>query len=345
MRTIGIRAIGCLLASYASLMAEPANGDWPVLAENLEDAIPDASGAFVGTIEFSDVERRSPNVIAGSARLVSAETIWGQPISGPIELGHQRLLLHGGSGRGLDSWVGIAHLMARNIQSVPILAVFRERDRQTGLLYLQFSEDKLCARERADFQEILRLRNEVRGENLRNELLGIAVAPDSSEVLWSYALRQLFSLGDHLEGRISNTFGPDLQKTGDAKRIHYALRLLVTNGFSSSVVQTPANEQSKPHRNWLRGGPCDGRALRWRLLDAFEGAPNGAVAFATALTLLGDDPASHVRWADAEMSQIQKRIIGALNNPTRAGHGLSAAQKRLIQKELERLTADTTTER
>lgn len=345
MKSIRNNAIVCLLSCYASLMADPGNRELPRLAEHLEDALSDATGVFVGTMEFADVERRSENIITGSVKIISAETIWGRAISGPIELGHQRLILYGGSGRGLDIWVSVAHLMARNMPSVPVLAVFREPEKQTGLLYLQFSEDKLCARERADFQAILRLRDEVPSEDLRNELLGIANAPESTEILWSYALRRLFLLGDDLEHRVTNTFGPVLQKNGDARRIHYALRLLVSNGLSSSVVQTPGGEHSEPQRKWLRGGPCDGKALRWRLLDAFESAPNGTVALATALALLGDDPASRVHWTEAEISQIQERIIGALNNPKRAGHGLSEAQKRVIQKELERRTAETTTER
>ena len=248
---------------------------WPRIVPQIEYSLDRAIGAFFGTLHLYDVEKPYPNIGVVSGRIVPETSVWGQLPQKPIELGRGRFLIHGGSGSVNAVWrPALAPLLweGGDDSSVSRLFVFRVQDDEPEILYV-------CGPGRGegghippakDFLMIQKLETMPNDDVLREGLIGVASKAESSELLWSYALRKLVKLDDDPNRRFDNVFSMKLQKTALPRRISYAREVLVGQVLGAEMHTS------------------DGaKVTLQRSLSMIEQAPNSEVAF-IGLTSLAD---------------------------------------------------------
>ena len=138
---------------------------------------------------------------------------------------------------------------------------------------------------------------------------------ESSELLWSYALRKLVKLDDDPSRRFGNVFSMKLQKTALPRRISYARQVLVYSEHTSDGA----------------------KVILQRSLRAIEQAPNSRVAF-ISLTLLTDS--GLLRLANLtrpEKKKLHVRLTELLADPTHPLQNVDDRQRNAIDKLLRQI--------
>lgn len=318
--------VGSLL-TYLPLALAGEAVQWPeAKSKVLENAIDVADGAFLGTMECYDVERPHENIIVTSGRVVLESIVWGPHPGNHIELGRRTFLAHGGSGPGWHSWEMLAPSLMRGTRFFPIVILWSADGSLIEIEYvLHIDQDNRSDLSR-DLLSVRDLEREHDGTHLRTKLIEVAIDPQSTKLVWSYALRRLAGLEADLPDQFDLGLDQRIQQTGSADRLTYARGLL-----TKQIVADPST-----YRALTRD---EARVVLEKLLSTFEhpSSPNMA---AVALTAFIDQPTRTAQFTEPEWLGIQRRIQAAVRDSNHAIYRLSPGKRADINKVLEELLGE-----
>lgn len=315
-----------LIVTSAQAPAEEVLKQWPeVQLRTVEEAIDLADAAYLVTVHFFDTKTddSNSNLVETSVRIVAERALWGElPFQslrpprrefrvGPLTMGNNynpwnllgptvpsRRLVLLSSGSGPDLRIVHVIFQARQDEEWPPI------------------DDLLSVRE---------LENKKDSAALREQLVEAAVDPNSSDLLWQYALRRLYLLEDDPNRRFDLIMNPRLLESDwKQMRLWYARTLLIGPGPSEADVR-----ERRISRDELR-------VVFERLLQTFETTTSPDMA-ATALNSFSDGTAKAMEYTDQEWSQIRARIRAAVENPEHPFHKLPADRQATTQRDIDRV--------
>ena len=297
---------------------------WPTLRGTVDQALQRADGAFRGTLEFFDVEKKNQNMVMASGRIVPREEVWGELPALPIELGRQTFLIYGGSSSGFGPW-SLGLTLDQGVRSVSLLVLYKQSEAVPEILHVVFPERKGATLLAEDLLAIRQFESEPDGELLRNKLIDAVLAPKSGELLWSYALRKLYSLEDNTGRRFDLVLSERVQRSGSSRRLWYAIRLLTGQ---IGVVTPKASSREEI------------RSIIYKLLRTFETAPSSNMANVALGTFI-DNPARIAQFTEAEWADIRVRVRAVCDDLHHPIHQLDDYGRGKVNNILERLLSES----
>ncbi len=294
----------------------------------LEQALRLGNSSFVAKLQWYDVSEHE-----ASGRILPTHTIWGRLPGAPIEIGRHRSTMP-----GQPSCLGqmrVGDCKEPNC-GLPIMVISRNIEARAEILFVTHSyrwkngeplTDDLVAARVYEFASD--------GPELRRELIKVIADPDSTELLWMYALRRLYRLEDNHWDRIESLLHPQIQKSprrGENEpgpwnygRLEYATGLLIGEITIGAPDYRPPSD-------------TDLGFVYTKLADVFEEAPTDYMA-EVAINRFTEETTRRVRFSAPDWAGIWQRIRRALENPEHPIHKLpkNSPQRESVNQALERL--------
>lgn len=300
-----------------------AAAQWPpavrcgLSTETPEEAVRVGDAAFVGKLQWYNVREKE-----GSGRVVPTHPIWGSYPTTSIEIGrfHQSDLSPYQTGGTIfeDSNGTFMFVMRGRGASSRILFMTPSYHWRNGR---PLTFDMKLVRE-GEFSE--------NTPALREKLIDAVVNPESSRLMWSYALRRLYRFEDDAWARFDFVLHPrirslprmeDWMHPYSAGRLEYALDLL----FGKLDVRDP--EYQPPSSEDLR-------SLYSRLNEAFPTAPTPYMASA-ALNMFLDETTRKANFSLTQWLLIVRDLRQAVDWSEHAIHKTQAREA--VNQSLEQL--------
>ena len=316
----------CAIAGVAALLpAKPLAGWPPITCYRVEHAVLRADSAFAATLEFFDVDKTNANILDVSGRIRPTLAVWGQLPGGPIELGRASFLLHGGSGGGFGPWETVVLGQRKLGQQMPILVLTSDRDSGIEILYVVPPEGEKPPPPGDHLMMIRQFESEADSQNLRERLAGVARAPESSELQWSYALRRLCRLEEDPERRFDHVLDPRLQRSSSQPmRLSYAIALLTGVEYVD-----PTSPRKIP--------PDEMRTVLVKLLEALEAGESTDMAVLALGNFVNQPVGEYAVFTDQEWDDVRQRIRNVVDNPDHPIHKARDVSRESANRVLDRL--------
>lgn len=306
---------------------------WPIVKyRTVEEAVRLSDAGFLATVEFKDVETLNPNEAKASSRLVAERTLWGELPFTSMELRRRRFSLVLTLNVDDPPWGSLAP----NVPSPRFLLLSSGSGADLEILHVIFAEREDG---RPPIEGLLVVRNmesEADSPELREDLIAAVIAPGSSELLSSYALRRLYSLEDDRNRRFDLVLHPRIQQSAPEWRSRYALNLLTGREIADlenyRLIELRADLIA---RQW---GPSrdDVRFALEKLLELFENTRSADMASAAIGSFIGQPPVT-AQFTEEERGQIRARIRKAVENPDHPIHKQPAERQPWIDRILKRV--------
>ena len=181
----------------------------PSLWSRIEDKIGGADCAFAGSLQWHDVRRPYENIMLASGRVFPSKAIWGELPKSPIDIGQKEFLVHGGSSMW-TIWDGLGAV--REGIEIPLMFLSRGRGPDLEIIFVVGPDQTGTVAPPEDLLAVQALDAMRDGPQLREELIEAVISPDSSELLWAYALRKLYQLEDDPDKRFDLVLHPRIQE-------------------------------------------------------------------------------------------------------------------------------------
>lgn len=319
MRSITHNMIGLVLYAAPCHLAcaqwDPALR-WGLSFKTPEEAVRMAESGFVGRLEWYDI---GPSDASG--RIVPTHAIWGD-LPGPIEIGRRRYL---------DVSVYEGRGSVREGGSLPLLCMSRGQGGAVETLFIALSyrwKDGIPLTD--DMMLIHDFELAPDTFQLRRGLVNAVADPESSELLWSYALRRLYrSEKDSLE-RCLLLLDPRIQRSPpptDSLPGFHGGRL----GYATALL---TGQVPKGLPGYAPPSADDLAAAYMVLVEVFEEAPTPYMA-RIALERFCDEPTRHTNLPAATWFESSSRIRAALQNPDHAVHKTTGETRKAVNDTLE----------
>ena len=302
----------------------------PSLWSRIEDSMGGADSAFAGILKWHEVRRPYENIIRASGTVFPSKVIWGELPKSPIDIGEKEFLVHGGSSMW-TIWDGLGAV--REGIEIPLLFLSRGQGADLEIVCTVGADQTGTSPVPGDLLTVRALETKRDGPELREQLIAAVIRQESSEVLWTYALRKLYLLEEDperqfdlvLDSRIQEK-APYAPSKGDAGggRLWYATRLL-----TRQIPVRAGDQFHQPTSEELR-------ATYEKLLDVFEDTPSAYMG-ETVIDRFDEQPARKAEFSDQEWSRIRARIRAALDNPEHPFHKLPAERQATVQSNIERV--------
>jgi hypothetical protein len=257
-------------------------------------------------------------------------TLWGKLPAGRVPADPEYLIVIKRTGGTLDGRFGAV---------LPgSYGVFFWNDEQKELAFALPFDSKTSVPRR----ELMRIRSLVLradSDDLRQDLLQIVLQADASDLLWTYALRQLYLLKKKAEDGFDLLLSQRVQAEAPAERIEYAVAILFGKEIvDPSVYLVYDDGVHYPHGEW--GVSCKAKKSAFlRLLENFPNTPSPAMVEVT-LGVLADAAALDVQVNDEEWMDIRARIAAADQDPEHPLHKLPAKRKEAADLVVERVLGE-----
>lgn len=245
---------------------------WPeVRSQNIEDAVDVADAAFLATVEFLDPQKDERNRLEAGLRLHVVRSIWGKPPADVIEL-PRRFFPRENYGNDRDPW----DKMEKPSRPVVLLTSGRGERMSVHFVVLAEGLDEL-----PHIKQLQTIRNWERREEeaarVRERLTDAIVDPESRQLLWSYALRQLYLLADDPARRFEIVLNPRIQEKAPMPAGYdgSANSSLGRLNYASNLLMGLVGPELLPEQSVK---PEELRVVLGGLLDAFETAPSPYMA-------------------------------------------------------------------
>ena len=309
---------------------------WPAVnSRTVEDCIRISDAAFVAVLEFSDLEELNRNEIEASARILIKEPVWGDVPFVEMQLMRRRFFSSRfGSGTGPRQWDFLGLHRIKEMNLIPILLVSRGNGAEAEILHVQFAEQN---DQKLPIDELVLVR-ELESQNdssqLRERLITAVIDPESSELLWSYALRKLYRLEDDLNRRMDLVLHPQIQELAPSTE---ALRDPFRSGRLEYATELLTGQiTARPEDYYRQPSAAERRTVHEKMLEVFETAPSPSMAEATLKTFT-QPPARKAEFSDQEWSRLRARIRAAVEKPEHPFRKIPAEQRANSNEALDRV--------
>lgn len=329
---MSIASLNIVLVVTFSVIITPCNErttTWPGGTWNIEDEFSNATGAFVGTLELSNIEYPNDHTVIASGRIVPRAALWGSLPPEPIELGPACLSRLGiiagsfvkGSTKRQRAWEKYAcELSNVDPPAGSVLIIYKMKNGNPELLYVMLPEKVGDSLPVEEFLTIRDLETTNIPSELRRKLIVQATSPKSPHLLWSYALRKLLQIDDDPERKFENVFSQKLQSRLEPIRIGYAGNLLTYEVIEAHLTG--------PHAE-------DARILMRKFADAFASAPNRHTAYETLRNLSRLEAVFSAHRTQREFQAIRDRLSSACQDATHAIHQMDEQHDVFLKATME----------